>query len=705
MQYFQKIKWIIPTIIFLMTIAHAQQPEIFVQLGYAESVTTVAFSPDGKFALSGSSDKSLKLWNISSGHEIWIFYAHSDWNNAVAFSPDGKLGLSGNRDKTIKLWEVSSGREIRRLKGHAKSVNAVAFSPDGKLALSGSSDQTLKLWEISSGREIRTFFGHAKSVNAVAFSPDGKFALSGSDDGSTRLWHVQTGEEIAHLVAFKNGEWATVTAQGYYVASAGGEKYIKVRVANKVSGVEPYRAQFNRPEWVRTALQFENTPPHFLIKNKIVVENTSTYSLRGQVVDESELDSVTVNGQSVRLDKQGHFSFDVPLRIGENLIQMSAKDIFNNRARHNLTVINNDTNPPLIVLSDDKPRVIENVTVYTLRGQVIDQSEVGAVTINGQVVRLDKQGHFSYRVSLPIGRKKPIQITATDVENNRTDQKLILEHRCTADETEQLSRQDIDTMYRYKVKVAFKGERQASQVSRDISPSCLHQAVFLDLSHLDLVYLPDWLSKFSQLRKLDISYNQLSPAALSASLSTLSTLEVLDVSHNPLFKESCWMNVWCSIKPTMPAIWQNLSGLRVLKLSHTGGDAENYGDLSHLKKLYQLDLNHNRLSNIAKLNLDKINGLLRLDLSHNRLEEIDFVQLSPGLQILDLSYNELGHLTFAPLADLFQLNLKANRQVTFDIEFEDPFTLPALGNIEFDDAVNMPEGLIKKLDSWLPLVI
>jgi hypothetical protein len=700
MQYFQKNKWIIPAVFFLMTIAHAQQPEVFVQLGHAESVTTVAFSSDGKFALSGSSDKILKLWDISSGHEIWRFYGHSDWNNAVAFSPDGKLALLGNRDKTIKLWKVSCGCEIRRLKGHAKSVNGVAFSPDGKLALSGSSDQTLKLWEVSSGREIRTLKGHAKSVNAVAFSPDGKFALSGSDDGSTRLWHVQTGEEIAHLVAFKNGEWATVTAQGFYVASAGGEKYIKVRVGNKVSGVEPYRAQFNRAEWVRTALQFENTPPRILgIKNQIVVENLSTYSLRGQVVDESEVASVTVNGQSVRLDKQGYFSVDVPLRIGENLIHMSAKNIFNNYARHSLTVINNDTNPPQIVLPDEKPRVIENV--YTLRGQVIDQSEVGAVSINGQVVRLDKQGHFSYRVSLPIGRKKQIQITATDVENNRTDQKLILEHRCT--ETEQLSREDIDAMYRYKVKVAFKGERQASQVSRDISPSCLHQAVFLDLSHLDLVYLPDWLSKFSQLRKLDISYNQLSPAALS--LGKLSALEVLDVSHNPLFKESCWLKVWCSIKPTMPAIWQHLSGLRVLNLSHTGGDAENYGDLSHLKKLYQLDLNHNRLSSIVNLNLDEINGLLRLDLSHNQLEEIDFAQLSPGLQILDLSHNELGHLTFAPLEDLFQLNLKANRQVTFDIEFEDPFTLPALGNIEFDDAVNMPEGLIKKLDSWLPLVI
>ena len=173
--------------------------------GHTGGVTFVALSPDGQRALSVGGDYmraekrfvwELKLWDVSSGREIRAFKGHRSRVNSVAFSPDGKLALSGGNGSTLRLWDVSSGREIRTFKGHRGSVHSVAFSPDGQWALSGSHDKTLKLWDVSSGREIRTFEGHADAVTSVAFSPDGRWALSGSYDKTLKLWDVSSGREV-----------------------------------------------------------------------------------------------------------------------------------------------------------------------------------------------------------------------------------------------------------------------------------------------------------------------------------------------------------------------------------------------------------------------------------------------------------------------------------------------------------------------------
>ena len=92
--------------------------------------------------------------------------------------PMGKLFSVAVRDKTVKLWETSSGQLLHTFTGHQGRVNAVAFSPDGETVLSSSWDNTLKLWETSSGQLLHTLTRHQDwfsalegSVNAVAFSP------------------------------------------------------------------------------------------------------------------------------------------------------------------------------------------------------------------------------------------------------------------------------------------------------------------------------------------------------------------------------------------------------------------------------------------------------------------------------------------------------------------------------------------------------
>ena len=98
----------------------------------------------------------------------------------MAFSPDGKAVLTGSEDKTARLWDAASGPAHRTTDAHQGSVMAVAFSPDGKAVLTGSADQTARLWDAASGQPIGQPMQHQEQVMAVAFSPDGKAVLTGS---------------------------------------------------------------------------------------------------------------------------------------------------------------------------------------------------------------------------------------------------------------------------------------------------------------------------------------------------------------------------------------------------------------------------------------------------------------------------------------------------------------------------------------------
>ena len=122
--------------------AHAQGAH-----GY---VCSVAFSPDGKRIVSGSDDKTLKVWDATSGQEMLTLKGHTGDVMSVAFSPDGKRIVSGSDDKTLKVWDAATGQETLTLKGHTNAVSSVAFSPDGKRIVSGSGDQTVKVWDASS---------------------------------------------------------------------------------------------------------------------------------------------------------------------------------------------------------------------------------------------------------------------------------------------------------------------------------------------------------------------------------------------------------------------------------------------------------------------------------------------------------------------------------------------------------------------------
>ena len=116
---------------------------------------------------------------------------HTERVNSVAFSNDGMQIVSGSSDKSVRVWDVSTGVEIKELKGHIGAVYSVAFSSVGTQIVSGI-DKYVHVWDVSTGMKLKELKGHSRRVNLVAFSSDGTQIASGSYDNSVRVWDAST---------------------------------------------------------------------------------------------------------------------------------------------------------------------------------------------------------------------------------------------------------------------------------------------------------------------------------------------------------------------------------------------------------------------------------------------------------------------------------------------------------------------------------
>jgi WD40 repeat protein len=167
-------------------------------------------SGGGDYSGGTCNDPGIRLWDMKTGEELPRFNGELGVTNCVAFSSDGRLAVSCGWDTAIQVWDVRAGKEIRRF-GEG-DLNSVALSPDGKQVLSGGGNQGVRLWDIESGKQVRQFHGHRARVEAVAIAPDGRYAAScagamggnkdllGSSafpiDCTIRIWDLKTGKEL-----------------------------------------------------------------------------------------------------------------------------------------------------------------------------------------------------------------------------------------------------------------------------------------------------------------------------------------------------------------------------------------------------------------------------------------------------------------------------------------------------------------------------
>lgn len=204
---------------------------------HQNAIRTLAWSPDGKTLASGGEDGAIAFLELetASKHSLVGRFRERIWS--VAFRADGQMLASGSADGTLRLWEEGANRRPRILCDRDSWIVSVAFSPvplspdsgrEGYL-LASSSDRALQLWDVSTGECLRTLVGHQGAVCSVAFSPDGKRLASASEDCSVKVWNVETGECCLTLQGHENWVWSVVfSPHGNLLASASLDRTLRL---------------------------------------------------------------------------------------------------------------------------------------------------------------------------------------------------------------------------------------------------------------------------------------------------------------------------------------------------------------------------------------------------------------------------------------------------------------------------------------------
>ncbi len=192
----------------------------FIAEGHQGWIRAVAVTPNGKYAVSGSDDCTIRIWSLETGKLVRTLEGHNNWVRAVAVMPNNKYVVSGSYDHTIRVWNLETGELIRVLKGHEDGINALAVTQNGKYVVSGSWDCTIRIWDMETGNLTRVLKGHKRRVNTVTVTLNGKYIVSGSNDRTIRFWNLETGKLEKTLEGLKEEVTAvTVTPNGKHIVS------------------------------------------------------------------------------------------------------------------------------------------------------------------------------------------------------------------------------------------------------------------------------------------------------------------------------------------------------------------------------------------------------------------------------------------------------------------------------------------------------
>jgi WD40 repeat protein len=208
----------------LVVAASGKEPE-----GKGKEIFACSFTPDSSFALTGSWDGQLRLWDATTGALVTSIVAGSKPVSACAVSPDGKFWLAGSMDGIMTGWDAVSHEQSIFMALHTRPISSIAFAGDGQTLASASWDKKLTLRSVRQMREGQTLAGHEDIVAGCRFLPDSVHLMSWSHDGAIRLWDIASAK-TTHVLGGHHDRvnHAAVSPDGSWIVSASRDRELKL---------------------------------------------------------------------------------------------------------------------------------------------------------------------------------------------------------------------------------------------------------------------------------------------------------------------------------------------------------------------------------------------------------------------------------------------------------------------------------------------